>query len=197
MNQESYRLDLAENFTGFQYISNGSLHQSNQFVQIKLEPIPVKQIALFMSCLALAVPLGLIVYGSETATVVMLSAVTFCGAGMFVGLLWMVNLSDTGAKLPRIDLQSEELELPSGTRIGNKDIACFRQYECKTRSSNFRLVLTLVETRQQQNFAVCAEIGRFKSTKLGAELANCLNAPLEQHTHKINSRDSLGHLGLQ
>ena len=197
MNAELSQFVLAETFSGFHYITNGKLKDTGSTIEIKIRLLPIKSIAIFMLCVALAVPFGLSLFGLDAKTVIGFSfAAVLCG-GMFVGMLALVNQSSTKAKLPFIDKASEELVLSSGTRIGKGEIAHFRQFQCKTKLSNFQLVATTVVTRDQKQYAVCAETGKFQTTKIGSGVARYLGAENKHSSVFLKNTELLQKLGLE
>ena len=172
MDVETNSPEFVENFDDFYYLSRAELFKTEKTIKPKIELLPLKQIAVFMTCLVLANPVILFLFGAEFKTILILFvAAMFCGCG-FVGILWLINRSSIDAKVPAIDKTTDELILPSGTRIAKSDIAYFRQFECKTKTSNFRLVLTsIVTSNEDRQYAVCAEMGRFRNTGIGEEIA--------------------------
>ena len=190
MEAESNRYDLVENFSGLKYIGDAQLENTGKLLKTTIELIPVGRIAVFLLCLAVAVSVSAFFFDVENVFVYFFASL--CCAGVFTGMLWLFNQSSTSAKLPSIDQDRDELILPSGTRIGKEEISHFHQFECKTKISNFRLVLTTVITSDQnKQFAVCAEIGRFKTTKIGREIACYFSAEVLQDAKIVTEQKLL------
>ena len=190
--------EFAENFRGLTYLPDAHLVKDGKFIRVHLKPIPLRQISILMAFVAcILIPLFLIFIGADGMMIGGFTAAgIFCGCG-FLGILWMLSRSQSEAALPSIDVESDALLLPSGTSIAACDIHRFRQRECTTKTTNFRLVLTSVETVScKRQFAVCVEIGRFGSTKIGKQIAEELGKELHMHESPISSTEQLKELAL-
>lgn len=195
MAAEPNEYDLVENFSGFKYMTEARLQDNGQLLETTIDLIPVGRIAVFMSCLAVAVSVIAILFDFENVFVYFIAS--FCCVGIFTGMIWLLNQSSINAKLPSIDRDREELILPSGTRISKEAISHFQQVECKTKMTSFRLVLTTVFTaKNNQQYAVCAEIGRFNSTKIGREIASHFGAEVVQNTNVVTEQELLEKLSV-
>ena len=195
MESESNLYDLVENFSGLTYIGDAQLENTGKLLKTTIELIPVRRIAVFLLCLAVAVSVTAFFFDAEN--VLLYFFASLCCAGIFTGMLWLLNQSSTSAKLPSIDQERDVLVLPSGTRIDKEEISHFHQFECKTKISNFRLVLTTVVTSDQnKQFAVCAEIGRFKTTKIGKDIACYFSAEVLRDTKTVTDQKMLEKLSV-
>ena len=191
-------IEFAETYRGLTYISDAELTKGEDFVRVHMNLIPLRPVSILMAFVACVLtPLLLMFAGEDWKMNAGLTVAGISCAGLFIGLLWLVNRSRTDAALPSIDIKAESLVLPSGTSIPKQNILRFHQCECTIKTTNFRLVLTSVDTLScNRRFAVCAEVGRFKTTEIGKRIADELGKDLRTHDRAIKSVEQLKELGL-
>ena len=197
MDAEFDRFDLTEDFSGLRYISKGQLKDTSTRMEIVTEPLPVKAVAIFMSIFVLAIAIGFLIAGADVKTIFgFSSAAAFC-AVMFVAMLKLADKSSAKAKLPFIEKATQELTLPSGTVIRRDDMDHFRQFKCKTKMSNFQLVVTTIVTREKnQQYAVIAETGNFNTAKIGTDIAKYFDVEISQSPKIVKDQKLLEKLAL-
>ena len=197
-NSMSEKLMLEQNFHGMDFLNSPRVAQSDQFLRIETDIVNANAIAIFICLLLLiATAIAYFFIGGREATLVLLSGAM--AGGMFVGMFYLIAARDRDRVLPYFEKEQELLVLPNGTQIAKRDIQCFRQYACKTKISNFRLVLTTVSTKGANGtveYAIAPVIGKLSEDCIGAALASCLGVKLIQdENRKFTDKEVVG-LGL-
>ena len=194
----SSQLSLAENFAGMNFLSSPYVAEDEQWLRIATRPLNANAISIFMGCTLMAmVACAYFLEGGRAATFLMVGGLM--AGGMFVGLIFLVANSQRNAILPHIDKNRELLVLSSGTAIPKQEIVCFRQHICRTKTSNFKLILTTVVTNESSanaEYAVVPVIGNFSDDCVGEALAHFFGVKLIQNCEQTFSANELTALGL-
>jgi len=197
-NKRSGKLTLVENFVGMVFFNSPRITESDGAVRIENDTAPANAIAIFMGLVLLtSVSIAYFFFGGNEAAIVFVGGAM--AGGMFVGLFYLIEARDRNRVLPRIERSRGLLVLESGTEIAKRNIECFRQYRCKTKTSNFRLVLTTVVTKGPGvacEYAVAPVIGDFSEDCVGIALANFMAVRLIQDGKRTFSGSRLAKLGL-
>ena len=180
------------------FLNSPRVVENEQFLKIAIEPVNANAIAIFMSFVLLAMAATAFYFWSLNDAILVLLGGLMAG-GMFVGAMYLIATNQRNQSLPYINKNQEQLVLNSGTIIPKGDIVCFRQYRCKTKMSNFKLVLTTVATRGSngdREYAITPIIGEFSEDCVGEAMADFFGRELFQDSSQVFSADELRDLGL-
>ena len=196
MNTPEEALTFAENFAKVPCVSDSALAEDGSLIH-ELNDVNFRPFITFLSIVVLALPFVMFSVGADVKLVAGVPIAVAITGVCVVGVLWLVNQSHLNANLPSIDKDTDELVLPSGSRFSRLDIEQFRQFDCKTKISNFRLALTSVVTRDKKQFAVCVEHGTLPSAFIGKQIAEYFEAEVENYPTVISSPENLRAVGVQ
>ncbi len=167
------KLALAENFDGMRFLNDPQLSETEDFLKIKTIPVNANAIALFIGgFLLIAVVLTFLFCSAKEAGITFTAGLM--AAFMFCGLFYLIAAKQRTERLAFVDKKHDRLELATGTTISRAEIDCFRLYHCKTKTSNFRvLLLTAVacDTDGEREYAVVPVIGTVPQDRIGNLLA--------------------------
>ena len=180
------------------FLNSPRVTESDQLLKIETNSINVKGIAIFMTLVVLACA-AVVFFSRGSNEAVFVLAVGMMAGGMFAGMFYLASANRRNRVLPCIDKNKEQLVLASGSVIPKQSIECFRQYNCKTKMSNFRLVLTTVVVRASNElleYAVTPVIGKFSEDCIGAPFASFFDTRLIQDSSRTFTVNELSELGL-
>lgn len=186
-------LIFAENFSQVHFISDSSLEEDGKVVH-ELNYVNVQPFLIFIAIVVFVLPLVLFLMGTGIKTILGVPVAVVVLAGCVIGAIWLVNQNHLNGKLPHIDKELDELVLPSCNRVARTEIQQFRRFDCKTKNSNFRLALTSVVTREQQQFAVCIETNT--SGSIGKQIAEYFEKEIEHYPSVVSSTEDLKTIGI-
>ena len=184
-------LALVENFKGMRFLNSPQLSETEDVLKIETVPVNANAIAIVVaSFLLIAVVLTFFFGGAKEA------GITFAAGSMasfmFCGLFYLMAAEQRTERLAFVNKEHDRLELPTGTTITRAEIECFRLYHCKTKTSNFRvLLLTAVSCGADgdREYAVVPVIGSVDEDRIGNSLAKYFETQLVVDNRKFTSSE--------
>jgi len=174
------------------------LREEEGAIRVELATHNVKAIAAFMLfTVLLSSTITFIAAGPKIGVIALLGGLM--SGSMFVGMFALLNMENRNAQLPFIDCETGSLVLASGTRIPKSQIALLRLWSCKTKTTNFRVVLISVvkeDDSGRSQFALFPVIGKFRDTKIADEIADYFGAPVEVAEECISDPKVLQRIGI-
>lgn len=187
---------FAENFSQMQFLSDSELDDEGNVVH-ELSFVNLRPVMITLAIVVLLLPMGMIAIDADAKVIIGIPVAAALFGVCVIGVLWLMKQLHKNAKLPSVDKDTDELVLASGRRIASSSIQVFRQFDCKTNVSNFRLKLTSVVTRDNEQYAVCVEIRRNTSGSIGKQIADYFGHEIESYPSVIKSPGKLKRLGIQ